>query len=346
MKNFILGIDTSCDDTSFAILEKNSKKVVANVVSSQNDIHKKFGGIMPEMASRSHLENLTQVFSQALSHAQISPHQIAAIAVTSTPGLIGCLLVGTSFAQGLALQLKIPLYAVNHLEAHLFSPFMETEPLFSCLGLVVSGGHTAFYKMTSCDEIEILGQTVDDAAGEAFDKCAKMMGLGYPGGAVVDRLAQMGDDKAFEFRVAKVKMGKQYLSFSGLKTALRDHVTRCKNLDEKTTQNLCASLQKAIVEALCEKLGYFLSRQEFLAFALSGGVAMNSLLRRRVQEVCEKNHVRSLVAKPEFCTDNGAMVAHVALIKKLGNSLFALSAQASRKVQARKLHETIRSQKA
>lgn len=300
---------------------------------------------MPEMASRAHLENLTQVFSQTLSQAQISPNQIAAIAVTQTPGLIGCLLVGTSFAQGLALQLKIPLYAVNHLEAHLFSPFMETEPVFPCLGLVVSGGHTAFYKITSSHEIEVLGQTVDDAAGEAFDKCAKMMGLGYPGGAIVDRLAQKGDDKAFEFCVAKVKMGKQYLSFSGLKTALRDHVARCGDLTEQTTQNLCASLQKAIVDAVCEKLEYFLAQQKFLAFALSGGVAMNSLLRRRAQEVCQKNHTKSFIAKPEFCTDNGAMVAHVALVKKPEDSLFSLSVQASRKIQARKLHETIRSQK-
>lgn len=345
MKNLILGIDTSCDDTSFAILDKNSKKVLENVVSSQNNIHSQFGGIMPEMASRSHLENLTLVFSQVLSQAQISPEKIAAVAVTQTPGLIGCLLVGTSFAQGLALQLQIPLFAVNHLEAHLFSPFMGTEPMFPCLGLVVSGGHTAFYKMNSCNDIEVLGQTVDDAAGEAFDKCAKMMGLGYPGGAVVDKLAQTGDDKAFEFCVAKVKMGKQYLSFSGLKTALRDHVTKGGELDEKTKRNLCASLQKAIVDALCEKLEYFLSQQKFLVFALSGGVAMNSLLRRRLQEVCEKNHVKCFIAKPEFCTDNGAMVAHAALVKKPEDSLFSLSVQASRKIQARKLHETIRSQK-
>jgi len=341
-RQYILGIDTSCDDTSMALVEMNTKKVVANVVSSQIKLHAKFGGIVPEMASRAHMENLSLVFEQVLNESGITLADIAAIAVTKTPGLIGCLLVGTSFAKGLAYQLQVPLYGINHLDGHLFSPFIgieesDRQSIFPFLGLVVSGGHTAFYRVESFENVALIGQTVDDAAGEAFDKCAKMLGLGYPGGPIIDKKAQHGDDQAFAFKVARVKMGDEYLSFSGLKTAAHHHLSSIKDINEKQIDNLCASVQKGIVDALMKKMEYFISGYEFKAFALSGGVAMNTLLRKRCQEECDRFNIPCYIAKPEYCTDNGAMIAHVALIRNLQNELFTLSTQATQKIQARRL---------
>lgn len=337
-KKYILGIDTSCDDTSFAFLDRHSKKIVANVISSQVDVHAEFGGIVPEIASRSHLENISTIFHEIMKTPQIAPEEIDSVAVTNTPGLIGCLLVGTSFAQGLAYQLNVPLHAVNHLEAHLFSPFLEKEAIFPFLGLVVSGGHTAFYHVTSFEDVVLVGQTVDDAAGEAFDKAAKMMGLAYPGGPLIDKLAQQGNDAGFAFKVAKVKMGEEYLSFSGLKTAAHLHVKKNSPMTQSMIQDLSASLQKGIVDALCLKLEYFLKGFSYQAFALSGGVAMNSLLRARVERICHDHRIGCFLAEPRFCSDNGAMIAHVALVKECPNELFSLSVRASQKIQARKLY--------
>lgn len=334
---YILGIDTSCDDTSFAVLDAENKKVLASVVSSQVKLHAEHGGIVPELASRSHMENLHVVFDEALRRAQMNIGQLSAIAVTRTPGLIGCLLVGTCFARALAYQLGVPLYGVNHLEGHLFSPFIESEAVFPFVGLVVSGGHTLFYHVKSFSEFKIIGQTVDDAAGEAFDKCAKMLGLGYPGGPLIDRHARSGNDRAFRFTVARVKMGPEYLSFSGLKTAAYHYISSFSSVSDKVLDDICASIQKGIVDNLCRKLEYFLDNYPARAFALSGGVAMNSLLRRRVLEVCQNKSLACILARPRYCTDNGAMIAHAALVQNLPDVLFSLETRPTKKIRAREL---------
>ncbi|MBF0106559.1 MAG: tRNA (adenosine(37)-N6)-threonylcarbamoyltransferase complex transferase subunit TsaD [Deltaproteobacteria bacterium] len=334
---FIIGVDTSCDDTSVAVLEERTGCVLSNIVSSQIKIHQGFGGIVPELASRSHMENIAFVFAQALESAGINIQQITRVAVTNTPGLVGCLLVGTGFARALAYQLGVPLHGVNHLEGHLFSPFITEPPLFPCLGLVVSGGHTAFYRIASFEHVTLLGQTVDDAAGEAFDKCAKMLCLGYPGGPVIDQRAGRGDQNAFPFTVARVKMGREYLSFSGLKTAAYHHIRVFGDLSEQTLNNLCASIQKGIVDALMDKAAFFFTRHRFKSFAVSGGVAMNSLLRTRSLEIADRFNVKCCIARPDYCTDNGAMIAHVAHVRQLDDQLFTLGTEATKKIQARKL---------
>lgn len=345
-KNYILGIDTSCDETSLALLETDSGKIISNLISSQVKMHSEYGGVVPELASRAHAENLELVFQKCLQQAGISLEQISSVAVTQTPGLIGCLLVGTSFAKALALRLGVDLYAVNHLEAHLFSPYIESEPEFPFLGLVVSGGHTIFYEVHSFFDMNVLGQTIDDAAGEAFDKGAKLLGLGYPGGPIVDKKAKLGDDQAFAFTRAHVKWSPNHLSFSGLKTALLHHVqAECRNLKietpenlpETTINNLCASLQAAIVDNLGAKLKAFLQNQNFKRFGLSGGVAMNSLLRSEVQKICDDNTIPCDLAKPAFCTDNAAMVAYLAYHQKKKADVFSVSPQASQKINAKEL---------
>lgn len=357
-----LGIDTSCDDTSFAILDSQTKQVLSNVISSQTKVHAPFGGIVPELASRAHVENLPVIFNEALQQAGITVENIASVAVTNHPGLIGCLLVGTSFAKALAYRLQVPLYAVNHLEAHLLSPFMGRETVFPYLGLVVSGGHTAFYYAESLDSIQSVGQTVDDAAGEAFDKCAKMLGLGYPGGPVIEKRAALGNPDAFKFTPAKVKLGEQYLSFSGLKTAVYQIIQAQKpplsphrnaaaepltplrpaesalspeGRGENFTNNLCASVQKAIVHEITRKMEFFFDQYSVKAFGLSGGVAMNKALRAGCQAMCEKYGVMPLIAEPRFCMDNGAMIAHAALLKPSKDSLFTLETEKSRKMKPR-----------
>lgn len=347
MKNeqkYILGIDTSCDDTSFAVLDASTKKVLSNVISSQIKIHAPFGGVVPEIASRAHSENLNFVFEEALKTADITLKDIGAIAVTHTPGLIGCLLVGVGFAKALAYRLNVPLLAVNHLDAHLLSPFIGREPVFPYLGLVVSGGHTAFYYAESLQSIQSVGQTVDDAAGEAFDKCAKMLGLGYPGGPVIEKRAALGNPNAFKFTQAKVKLGAQYLSFSGLKTAAYQIINGCRDdpclpasrgwspeNDVPFVNDLCASVQKAIVVSLTQKMKYFFDRFSVKTFGLSGGVAMNTCLRNECVRVCHEHNILPLIAEPRFCADNGAMIAHAALLKPSNDALLTVETVGSRK---------------
>lgn len=334
---YILGIDTSCDETSVAIYDAGAQRVLANVISSQIAQHAPFGGVVPELASRQHIENLFPVLEQALEQAKLKLPQMAALAVTVNPGLMGCLLVGVSFAKALAYRLQVPLYAINHLEAHLFSPYIGERPEFPFLGLVVSGGHTAFYEVRDFDQVRILGQTVDDAVGELYDKSAKMMGLGYPGGPLVDRLAQAGDDSRFKFALPRVKFGQQYLSFSGLKTAVSHTLRDLESRDEKTLRDLCASLQKTVVRTLIDKAGYFLREADFKALALSGGVAMNSLLRLQTADFCRQQGLKVKLASPEYCTDNAAMVAYLAQFKKPVKNLDEVQTQASVKLQARQM---------
>jgi len=343
---YILGIDTSCDETSLALWDLSQNQIVANLISSQVRMHQEFGGVVPELASRAHHENLPHVFEKLLQDSAISLDDLRSVAVTQTPGLIGCLLVGTTFAKTLAYRLQIPVYGVNHLEAHLFSPYINTQPQFPFLGLVVSGGHTAFYRVESFAKITLLGQTVDDAAGEAFDKGAKLLGLGYPGGPIVDKMARQGDAKRFEFTVPRVKWNPAHLSFSGIKTALLQHVRACcerervedpAQLASVTQNDLCASLQSAIVRTLTDKLEFFLRGGDYQAFALSGGVAMNSQLRRDVATVCDQHAKPCHLAKSEFCTDNAAMVAYLAAHQKNVVPVFQVSATATAHLNAKQL---------
>lgn len=310
----VMGIDTSCDETSVAILQ-NGDDLLSNVISSQIKIHQAFGGVVPELASRSHIENIQFVVDQALREASCSLKDLSAIAVTTSPGLIGCLLVGLSYAKSLAYSLNIPYTAVHHLKGHLFSPFLGKDLRYPFLGLVVSGGHTAYYDVKSFKDIEILGHTVDDAAGEAYDKVAKLVGLPYPGGPVIDKLARLGNPDRFKFTRARVKKGKEYLSFSGLKTAvsllIRDY-KELNQLDEISPESeflkdLAASFQKEVVDCLIEKALYFMDLKKSSLLAVSGGVAMNSLLRSRLSEV----DADVLIASPRLCMDNGGMIAYV-----------------------------------
>ncbi|OGP08235.1 MAG: tRNA (adenosine(37)-N6)-threonylcarbamoyltransferase complex transferase subunit TsaD [Deltaproteobacteria bacterium GWA2_45_12] len=321
--SIILGIDTSCDETSVAVLE-GSKTLRANIISSQVALHAPYGGVVPEIASRNHVEALSHVVLQAFDKAQIGFDDLTGVAITNSPGLIGCLLVGLSYAKALSYSKKIPLTMVHHLKAHLFSPFLEHNEVYPFLGVVVSGGHTALYLVKSFDDIACLGQTVDDAAGEAYDKVSKILGLGYPGGPIVDKLARLGDPKAFSFTRAKVKRGPYYLSFSGLKTAVHHLITKEKEKrgeklwkdanrkEDKFVWDLLASFQNEVVESLIDKINLSLNdHPEIKAVAVSGGVAVNSRLRERLQEFCTQKKVLCLRPSPSLCTDNGAMVAYV-----------------------------------
>lgn len=309
--SLILGIDTSCDETSVAIL-KDGNQLLSNIISSQVKIHQPHGGVVPELASRSHLENLPLVVDQALKEANCTLKELTGIAVTTSPGLIGCLLVGLSYAKSLAYSLKIPLTCVHHLKGHLFSLFLENQEIYPFLGLVVSGGHTALYYVKSFNEIECVGQTVDDAAGEAYDKVAKLLGLGYPGGPLVDCLAGQGDDHAYSFTRAKVKKGPLYFSFSGLKTAVLFLTKKLgPALSEEITSNICASFQKEVSDYLLEKVDLALKKYPSRAVLLSGGVAMNSLLRKKLELFCKELNITYLAPGPKLCMDNGAMIAYV-----------------------------------
>ncbi len=333
----ILGIDTSCDETSIAVLEP-PQKILSNIVSSQVKLHQSYGGIVPELASRAHLENLNVVLDEALTQANISLHDLTGIAVTTAPGLIGCLLTGLSFAKALGFSLKIPLTTVHHLKAHLFSPFLEKkgtmgpvlvspsgsathcsselekDDFFPFLGLVVSGGHTALYYVKNFDEVECLGETVDDAAGEAFDKVAKLLGLGFPGGPVIDRLSRDGNRDAFSFTRARVKKGLFYFSFSGLKTAVSFLVKEKKAqnfLSDQLVRDISASFQNEVVETLIEKIRLAIKSYPVKGILVSGGVAANSRLRERLEELSQEVQLPCLIPSLLLCTDNGGMVAYV-----------------------------------
>lgn len=307
MTSFILGIDTSCDETSVAILAEDL--VASNIISSQIKMHAAYGGVVPELASRAHVENLPIVVGQALAKANCGFKDLTGIAVTTSPGLIGCLLVGLSYAKALAYSLKIPITCVHHLKGHLFSPFIGAPPSYPFLGLVVSGGHTALYRVLGFNQIDCLGQTVDDAAGEAYDKTAKLLGLGYPGGPILDQFAQSGNEKAHSFTRARVKKGRYYFSFSGLKTAVSLVVKKWgleKSGDrEEFIKNLAASFQAEVVGTLVEKVHWAREEYGIKTIAVSGGVACNSRLRK------ELGALGAIIPPPMMCTDNGAMIAYV-----------------------------------
>lgn len=303
----VLGIETSCDETSVAILSDG--KILSNVVSSQIDIHKKFGGIVPEIAARHHLSNLPIVFKNAIDMANISIDQIDLISVTYGPGLIGALLVGISFAKGLSLRLGKPLIGVNHIVGHVFANYItypHLKPPY--IVLMVSGGHTEILLVKQDDEIEVLGKTVDDAAGEAFDKVARILGLGYPGGPEIDKLSKNGDENKFNFPRPMMDSKSYNFSFSGLKTAVLYTVQKFDK-DNVPKEDIAASFQKAVVEILLKKTFKAAKDLNVNTIVLAGGVAANSYLRKKAQKLSEKQNIKVLIPPLEFCTDNAAMIA-------------------------------------
>jgi N6-L-threonylcarbamoyladenine synthase len=320
----ILGIESSCDDTSAAVVRDGV--ILSNVIANQS-VHERYGGVVPELASRAHQQNIIPVVHDALKQAGVSKEELSAIAFTRGPGLLGSLLVGTSFAKGFSTALNIPMIDVNHLQAHVLAHFIkeseedDSQPDFPFLCLLVSGGNSQIILVKSYNDMEIIGQTIDDAAGEAFDKCAKVMGLGYPGGPVVDRLAKQGDPKKFTFSKPHVA-GYDY-SFSGLKTSflyfLRDELKTDPGFIEKNKADLCASLQKTIIDILMDKLYRAANDLNIKEVAVAGGVSANSGLRDAFEKYAKKYHWKIHIPKFSYTTDNAAMVAITGYYKYLDN---------------------------
>lgn len=308
---WILGIETSCDETSVAVLE--GRVVRSSVVASQAQLHAQWGGVVPEAAARQHVERLNPVLQQALDEAGICLQQVDAIAVTNRPGLVGALVVGLAAAKALAFALQKPLVGVNHLEGHLYSAFLtepDTPVPFPHIALIVSGGHTELILARGHGDYLLLGHTLDDAAGEAFDKTARLLHLGYPGGPEIDRRAKQGNPQAFNFPRARVE-GWNF-SFSGLKTAVRREVERLQQqtaLTEPATNDLCASFQQAVVDALIEKTVAAAQAYQVETLTVVGGVAANSALQAQMRAACDQAQLNLKIPPPKYCTDNAAMIA-------------------------------------
>ena len=315
----ILAIESSCDDTSAAVLRDDV--LLSNVIASQK-VHEQYGGVVPELASRAHQQNIIPVVDAAIRQAGIAKTDIDAVAFTRGPGLLGSLLVGVSFAKSFATALNIPLIEVNHLQAHVLSHFIdrgEPKPQFPFICLLVSGGHTQILLLKDHFDIECLGTTIDDAAGEAIDKAAKIMDLGYPGGPVIDRLAKEGNADAYKFATPHIE-GYNY-SFSGIKTSflyfLRDRLKDEPDFIEQHKADLCASIQKTIVSFLLKKVERAALDHRVRQVAIAGGVSANSYLRSELQRICQKHHWQAFIPPFQFCTDNAAMVGIAAYYKYL-----------------------------
>jgi len=310
----ILAIETSCDDTCTAVVEPDGRRALSNVVHTQTE-HARYGGVVPEVASRAHLERIDGVIEASLAEAGASLDDVTRVAVTVRPGLIGALLVGVAAAKGLAYSRKLPLVPVNHLEGHVASAYLadpKLKPPF--VALIASGGHTALYSVDADGRMNLLGETLDDAAGEALDKGARMLGLGFPGGPAISRAAKDGDPTRFDFPVALKGRNNLDFSFSGLKTSL---LYKLKALGEEVAReelpHLAASYEAAVVEALSRKLLRAADIQESPTLVVAGGVAANGLLRRRLREECKRLGLRLIVPPPELCTDNAAMIGAAAV---------------------------------
>ena len=304
----VLGIETSCDETAAAVVA-NGSAVVSSVVSSQVDLHARFGGVVPELASRAHVQLLTPVVAEVLVESGLEGDGIDAVAATVGPGLVGALLVGVSAAKALALVWDVPFVGVNHMEGHLYAAFLEQPDLeLPTVVLLVSGGHTMVVLMEGHGRYRLLGATVDDAVGEAYDKVARFLGLGYPGGPAIDRLAPEGDPEAIRFPRPMLAEGYDF-SFSGLKTAVVNHV---RNHPDHNVADVAASFQAAAVDVLVAKARRAAADTGATSLCIGGGVAANSLLRRRIVEACEEDGLRAFVPSRELCTDNAAMIAAAA----------------------------------
>jgi N6-L-threonylcarbamoyladenine synthase len=305
----VLGIETSCDETAAAVLD-GGRKVLGQVVASQDKVHGPYGGVVPELASRRHLEDILPVVRGALSQARVRLEEVEGIAVTQGPGLVGSLLIGCSVAKSLAYVHQVPLVGVNHLEGHIYAAFLQDPaPEYPFLALVVSGGHTALYLARAPRQYERIGQTRDDAAGEAFDKVAKLLGLGYPGGPIIERVARGGDPKAVSFSHARMSDGAPDFSFSGIKTQVSLHVKRQGPLREPQVADVAASFQATVVKMLVRKTAAAALRTGTRRILLTGGVAANGALRVAFQAECGERGWELYVPSRQLCTDNAAMIA-------------------------------------
>ena len=333
---FILAIESSCDDTAAAVLHND--KVLSNVVANQL-IHNQYGGVVPELASRAHQQNIVPVIDAALRKANIQKEQLSAIAFTQGPGLMGSLLVGSSFAKSLALALQIPLIAVNHMHAHILAHFIDEEgfdkPEFPFLALTISGGHTQIVRVDGFFDMTIIGETTDDAVGEAFDKSAKILGLPYPGGPLVDTYAQLGNPKSFAFTKPKVP-GLDF-SFSGLKTAILYFIQKKQlenpNFIEENTNDICASIQHTIIEILMDKLKLAVKETGIKQIAIGGGVSANSGIRTTLKEAEKKYGWKTFIPKFEYTTDNAAMIGIVGYQKFLSEHFETASVVSKARIQ-------------
>ncbi|XRE44163.1 N(6)-L-threonylcarbamoyladenine synthase [Tenacibaculum discolor] len=333
---YILGIESSCDDTSASVICNG--KVLSNVVANQ-EVHAKYGGVVPELASRAHQQNIVPVVQQAIEQAGITKNDLNAIAFTRGPGLMGSLLVGTSFAKSLALGLNIPLIDVNHMQAHILAHFIKEEeskiPPFPFVCLTISGGHTQIVKITNYFEMEVLGETIDDAVGEAFDKSAKILGLPYPGGPLIDKYAQLGNPKAFKF--TKPKVGDLEFSFSGLKTGvlyfIQKNVKENPNFIKENLNDICASIQYTIIEILMDKLKNTVKQTGIKHIAIAGGVSANSEIRKRLTLAEKHWGWTTYIPKFEYTTDNAAMIAIAGYLKYLNNDYSDISVTAKARLK-------------
>lgn len=305
----ILAIESSCDETAAAVV-KNGREVLSNIIFSQIELHKLYGGVVPEIASRKHIEKINQVIEEALQEANVTLKDIDAIAVTYGPGLVGALLVGVSAAKAISFATGIPLVGVHHIEGHISANYIENkelEPPFACL--VVSGGHTHLVVVKDYGQYEILGKTRDDAAGEAFDKVARAIGLGYPGGPKIDKLSNEGNPDAIHFPRAKVVDSEYDFSFSGLKSAVLNYLNSCEMKGEEINRaDVAASFQKAVVDVLVEHAMHAVKEYGFHKFAIAGGVASNAHLREAFEEACKREQITFYHPSPIYCTDNAAMI--------------------------------------
>ena len=305
----ILAIESSCDETAASVV-KNGRTILSNVISSQIDLHKLYGGVVPEIASRKHIEKINQVIEEALKEAEVTLDDLDAIGVTYGPGLVGALLVGVAEAKAISFAKDLPLVGVHHIEGHISANYIENldlEPPFLCL--VVSGGHTHLVIVKDYGEFEILGRTRDDAAGEAFDKVARAIGLGYPGGPKIDKLAKEGDKKAIAFPRAKITDAPDDFSFSGLKSAVLNYLNQCQMKGEEVNRaDVAASFQQSVTDVLTEHTVGAAKRLGIKKVAIAGGVASNSSLRAQMEEACRKNGLEFYHPSPIFCTDNAAMI--------------------------------------
>jgi N6-L-threonylcarbamoyladenine synthase len=331
----VLGIESSCDETAVAVLELGkgnfpSVRILSSLIASQDDVHLPYGGVFPELASRRHIEVIGPLVTEGLKKAGVTSKRLDGIAVTSTPGLVGSLLVGLSFAKSYAYGLGIPFIGVNHLEGHLNAPFLEHPKIpYPQIGLVVSGGHTALYWIKKFGDYGFLGGTRDDAAGEAFDKVAKILGLGYPGGPLIDKLARTGNPTAVKF--PKPKLPAYDFSFSGLKTAVRQLEQRQRSVEgtpRVPIKDIAASFQETVIDALIEKTLAAAKAKRAKSIVVTGGVACNSRLREKLAAMTEKTSRRGYFASPIFCTDNAAMIAYVGGRKFLAGESSPLSLNA------------------
>ena len=334
----IVGVETTCDETGCAVVA-DGRRVLSNAVATQFELHERFGGVVPEIASRAHLESIDTVVAKALADAGVNPDQIAAVAVAHEPGLIGSLLIGLMAAKTLAWVWSKPLIGVNHIHAHAYAPALDDEPIaYPAVALIASGGHTSLYRCDAPADMELLGATIDDAAGEAFDKVAAILHLGHPGGPAIDRAARQGDPKAIEFPRPLLKGQSLDFSFSGIKTAVLYGVHGpgktsggLARLSAGDVADICASFQSAVVDVLVAKTMRAVERTGVRTVVVGGGVAANRALRASLQQACEDRGVRLILTPMRYCTDNGAMIAAMGgyLLKAGRVDTLALEARAT-----------------